>query len=58
VGFEARLVRVLQRVALVEVEFVVGAGGQGFAQRAIRGELDVVEQVRQPELLRFLGPGV
>jgi hypothetical protein len=43
VGFQTRLVRVLQGVALIQVELVVRTGRQGFAQRAIRGEREVVE---------------
>jgi hypothetical protein len=58
VGFQAQLVRVLQGVALVEVELVVGAGGQGLAQRAVRGEREVSEQMRQSKLLRLLGSGI
>ena len=48
---------VRQGVALVEVELVEGAGGEGLAQGAVCGERDAVEQVREAEFAGFLGPG-
>jgi hypothetical protein len=57
-GFQAGFVRVLQGVVLIKVELVVRTGRQDFAQRAVGGERDVVEQVRKPELLGFLGLGI
>jgi hypothetical protein len=45
-------------MALVEVKLVIGASHQGFTQRAVGSELDAVEQVRQANLTRLLGPGV
>lgn len=45
-------------MAFVEVELLVRTGCQGFAQGAVGGEFEVVEQVRQPKLMGFLGPGV
>jgi hypothetical protein len=58
VGLQPRLVGVFERVTLVEVKLVIVATTQQFAQGAISCKVDVVEQVRQTELVRFLGLGV
>ena len=57
-GFKSRLVGFLERMALVEVELMVVALAQHFAQRAVGRKRDMVEQGRQPKLMGFRWLGV